>query len=363
MDEWYRHYIIHNVVISNSINQYTKWDQSVYPSIKSGKVRPAGSIPQDDHPYNATNNQMNNKSTLHIANTQLHPMFMPTAASAPQTSTTASSTNQLASLFTTNPYKRSTNTNSNTTAKQDSVNKIDYTSPIHLPPIHLNDATIPDNITLTAYKPPIHAPSTLFNIKILYHYIQSVELRSADHHKHIYYEDSVVSVIYDKYPKSTVHLLIIPKVSIPTIDHITTEHTVIIQYIHNIGLYIVHYLQSTSDTYKQLKFNLGYHRIPSLQPLHCHLISADLISHSLKHKKHWNSFTTPFFVSSQLLCNTLQSKQNPRDILITHERARQYEKQALNCNRVNCPAHALQNMSTLKHHIQQCKYQLPTNIQ
>lgn len=36
----------------------------------------------------------------------------------------------------------------------------------------------------------------------------------------------------------------------------------------------------------------GYHAIPSLQPLHIHIISQDFDSPALKKKQHWNSFTT-----------------------------------------------------------------------
>ena len=43
---------------------------------------------------------------------------------------------------------------------------------------------------------------------------------------------------------------------------------------------------------------LRYHAIPSLPPLHCHIVSQDLSSVHLKHKKHWNSFASPFFVDT-----------------------------------------------------------------
>ena len=40
----------------------------------------------------------------------------------------------------------------------------------------------------------------------------------------------------------------------------------------------------------------GFHAVPSMRPLHLHLLSLDHDSEALKHKKHWNSFATPFFV-------------------------------------------------------------------
>jgi len=40
---------------------------------------------------------------------------------------------------------------------------------------------------------------------------------------------------------------------------------------------------------------LGFHAVPSLQPLHCHVLSPDLHSDCLKNKKHYLSFTHPHF--------------------------------------------------------------------
>lgn len=41
---------------------------------------------------------------------------------------------------------------------------------------------------------------------------------------------------------------------------------------------------------------VGIHAEPSMDTLHIHIISVDMHSDRLKHKKHYNSFTTPFFV-------------------------------------------------------------------
>jgi diadenosine tetraphosphate (Ap4A) HIT family hydrolase len=49
----------------------------------------------------------------------------------------------------------------------------------------------------------------------------------------------------------------------------------------------------------KVKFLQGFHAIPSLPPLHMHVISLDLLGKCLKHKKHYNSFTTKFFLSAE----------------------------------------------------------------
>lgn len=43
-------------------------------------------------------------------------------------------------------------------------------------------------------------------------------------------------------------------------------------------------------------FKIGYHAEPSMQQVHLHVISTDFHSPALKNKKHWNSFTTEFFI-------------------------------------------------------------------
>lgn len=40
----------------------------------------------------------------------------------------------------------------------------------------------------------------------------------------------------------------------------------------------------------------GVHAVPSMGHLHVHVISVDRYSERLKHQKHYNSFSTPFFV-------------------------------------------------------------------
>ena len=42
---------------------------------------------------------------------------------------------------------------------------------------------------------------------------------------------------------------------------------------------------------------IGVHARPSMSTLHIHIISVDLYSKCLKHRKHYQSFASPFFVS------------------------------------------------------------------
>lgn len=48
------------------------------------------------------------------------------------------------------------------------------------------------------------------------------------------------------------------------------------------------------DWRKEIK--IGIHKGPSMSNLHIHIISPDMHSESMKHRKHYNSFNTPFFM-------------------------------------------------------------------
>jgi len=55
-----------------------------------------------------------------------------------------------------------------------------------------------------------------------------------------------------------------------------------------------------------LPLRLGYHAVPSLEPLHLHVVSQDFNSPCLKHKKHWNSFSGPFFLDAAAVERALE---------------------------------------------------------
>lgn len=57
-----------------------------------------------------------------------------------------------------------------------------------------------------------------------------------------------------------------------------------------------------------VQFQKGFHAIPSLEPLHMHVISKDFDSDRMKIKKHHNSFRTDFFITSDALINVLEAE-------------------------------------------------------
>lgn len=75
----------------------------------------------------------------------------------------------------------------------------------------------------------------------------------------------------------------------------------------------------------------------------------DFDSSSLKHKKHWNSFTTAFFIDVKNACAKLASDGR---LTIDLQAAESMLKQDLHCH---ICGQKIKNMPTLKSHIQRCK--------
>ncbi|RPB29924.1 HIT-like protein [Terfezia boudieri ATCC MYA-4762] len=125
--------------------------------------------------------------------------------------------------------------------------------------------------------------------------------------------------IFDAFPKATIHLLLLPRD--PTVN---TLHPILAlnthpsllsssksevqiltplvqkelrrRFGHLSKTQIAH--TSSPDTVPERIYPLkiGIHAHPSLTHLHIHIITPDMSSPSLKHNKHYNSFTTPFFI-------------------------------------------------------------------
>ncbi|KAK9370306.1 HIT-like domain-containing protein [Lipomyces kononenkoae] len=124
-----------------------------------------------------------------------------------------------------------------------------------------------------------------------------------------YTEDYVL--IHDKYPKASVHLLILPRDSTRTRLHpfkalcphaskITRtkefydKMSEFVRECEDLAIKQLEELHKKKFTAQDLK--VGVHSTPSMSNLHIHVISVDNYSEALKNKKHYNTFNTPFFV-------------------------------------------------------------------
>lgn len=107
-------------------------------------------------------------------------------------------------------------------------------------------------------------------------------------------KDDLVTVIKDCYPKAKFHYLVLPNVDISNLKAVKQSDIDLLKHMDKVANDLIN-----EDKHKKSKFKIGYHAEPSMIRLHLHVISDDMDSVCLKNKKHWNSFTTNFFVKSK----------------------------------------------------------------
>ena len=66
-----------------------------------------------------------------------------------------------------------------------------------------------------------------------------------------------------------------------------------------------------------------------MKHLHLHIISQDFDSLSLKNKKHWNSFTTKFFLDAEAVLGELKKNGS---VTVDKSRGEAYLKEDLRCH-------------------------------
>ncbi|NXU55131.1 APTX protein, partial [Turnix velox] len=118
------------------------------------------------------------------------------------------------------------------------------------------------------------------------------------------YKDEKTVVIKDKYPKARYHWLVLPWDPISSLKSVTRDHLELLEHMHAVGQKMIEECPAGGS----VEFRLGYHAIPSMSQLHLHVISQDFDSPSLKTKKHWNSFTTDYFLNSEDVIEMVRSK-------------------------------------------------------
>ncbi|ODA81742.1 hypothetical protein RJ55_00245 [Drechmeria coniospora] len=141
----------------------------------------------------------------------------------------------------------------------------------------------------------------------------------------IYHNDDFVA-IRDKFPKATVHALILPRSSQMSMRHPfdALADEVFLGRVRReavrLGALVASELQrrlgpdSRADEPRQAVLRgdaepplppgrdwgadvrCGVHAVPSMRHLHVHVLSRDMHSPALRHRNHYNSFNTPFFV-------------------------------------------------------------------
>lgn len=122
----------------------------------------------------------------------------------------------------------------------------------------------------------------------------------------LYYDDNAV-IIADKYPKLLRHYLVLPRHPSKTHHHPLVAfdddrdfYLVVKRYVDKctdlmVASLLRQFPDATSDTFRPF-IQAGVHSQPLLSNLHIHVMTRDMWLPAMKHKKHYNSFATPFFV-------------------------------------------------------------------
>lgn len=173
---------------------------------------------------------------------------------------------------------------------------------------------------------------------------------------YLFYRDSTATVIYDGYPKAKYHLLMIPT-DIKSNSSLVGLHKLTVNHISMLQHFVE--LSKEIEDHLKVKLNIGFHAVPSATLLHMHLISDDFDSPYLKTKKHWNSFTTPFFIHPKKVIDslsksfTLSSNSNSKDLdvgelILSIDNLKSYEKYIDGDMKCQKTGKILKNMKELK---------------
>ena len=142
--------------------------------------------------------------------------------------------------------------------------------------------------------------------------------------------DELTVTIKDAYPKARHHYLVLPREDIPHLRALRPSHVPLLEKMLENGRKLAKEVKgrgsvgserstdegSANDRKltasvceeKGLMFQFGYHASPSMSRLHMHVISQDFDSPCLKNKKHWNSFTSPFFLDAEKVIDILRKE-------------------------------------------------------
>jgi len=135
---------------------------------------------------------------------------------------------------------------------------------------------------------------------------------------YIYYADQHVTFMYDRYPKSSFHLLAMPTSgSPPDLSSLVARDVPWLRLVEAMSRHFFDAWASRLSDSRVARGSplrqlwVGFHALPSLRPLHAHILSADMSSPHMKSKAHYLSYTTPFFRPLPLMLGRLERGATP----------------------------------------------------
>ncbi|KAI0027686.1 HIT-like domain-containing protein [Vararia minispora EC-137] len=183
----------------------------------------------------------------------------------------------------------------------------------------------------------------------------------------LFSESSSTVTVFDKWPKAIFHFLILPR---PTDSLTPTDLADLRTLLHkdkDIALSVLKNLNQeatkvTKDIHKEMRerygfvwdVHAGFHAVPSVPHIHLHVMSSELVSSSLKNKKHYNSFhpTLGYFISLDTVLSWFDARPETFRQLSSLEESKYTPllREDLVCFRCN---RTLRNIPLLKAHLQE----------
>ncbi|KDR81553.1 hypothetical protein GALMADRAFT_59127 [Galerina marginata CBS 339.88] len=175
--------------------------------------------------------------------------------------------------------------------------------------------------------------------------------------------------VFDAFPKSMFHFLILPRIREPKLDATTLSSLrALIITDKELAKDVITALAEEAKAVKKeiqdemvnrygFKWDVwtGFHGTPSMEHIHLHVLSADLCSEKMKNKKHYNSFHPKlgFFLHIDDVLSWFEAEPSYYANLVKQLKRSTYEpilKENLVC--FHCHAE-MKNMPTLKTHLQE----------
>nr|USW07889.1 aprataxin [Crypthecodinium cohnii] len=155
--------------------------------------------------------------------------------------------------------------------------------------------------------------------------------------------------IFDGFPKSRVHLLVMPKQRIARARVLRQEHLPLLRRMAAYTAWLVEQLQIQNPT---LSWRQGIHVNPTLEPLHLHVLSEDFQGPNLKNKKHYNSFQPPFLQGLEEVIRNLVIRRPGGAVAISERDAEDSLKADMICS--NCGRNFRNQFKELCRHLEVC---------
>jgi aprataxin len=154
-----------------------------------------------------------------------------------------------------------------------------------------------------------------------------------------YYDNNLI-LLNNKFPKSKIHLMIIPRIPIASVWELNSSHLGLLDKFSK-------RLDIFQKNNNQVQFKAGFHAIPSMSQLHLHVISDDFISPCLVKKKHYLSYTTPYLIDLENVIDSIQ-KEGKFKHTLTKSQFLDLLNGDIVCHKCKT---VLNDMATLKNHL------------